>query len=184
MAINDAAVQSLVGALGLPLGTSHVLWVDDPSNNYLERRALRRWNVCFTDVRSTPEAVRELEDHPGRHALVISNWGGAPTAKAVGRLRSETRPALIFYVWPDRVNERRDDALKLGALGITGDPFVLSRLSLDALAGRQAVGDGGWSSRLPASLATGLSWLRRQFLACSQTERAVLGLPTSGLSGR
>jgi CheY-like chemotaxis protein len=177
LAIDSTAVQSVVAALGLPLGTSHVLWVDDnPENNSLERRALGRWNVCFTNVRSTSEAVRILEMSPGRHALVISDWArqsvpgdeGSATAAAIARLPAETRPALIFYVSPTSVTaQNREAARRLGAIDETGDPFVLSALSLGAIASQQAIGDGGWSSRLPASLVTGLSWLRRKFLACS-----------------
>lgn len=177
MVIDDGAMQSLVGALGMPLGTSRVLWVDDnPANNILERRALRRWNVCFTNVRSTSEAKRELADSLGKYALVISDWGrervpnddGKATAEVVAQLPVEARPALVFYVSPNSATDvNRETARKLGAIDETGDPFKLTWLSLDSLASSQGLRDGGWWSRLPTSLATGLSWLRRQFLACA-----------------
>lgn len=176
--IDPMAVQSLTDALKLPLGTSYVLWVDDkPGNNAGERRALRRWNVCFTNVGSTPEAVRELKANPGKHTLVISDWsrpsvpddGGKTTAEAVAQLPLETRPALIFYVSPVSATvENRETAQRLlGAVDETGDPFILGSRSLAALAKRQGIGEEVWSSRLPATLVTGLSWLRRHFATCS-----------------
>lgn len=176
--IDSVAVQHLTDALKLPLGTSHVLWVDDtPGNNVRERQALRPWNVCFTNVGSTSEAVRELKASPGRYTLVISDWsrsgvqgdGGKATAEALAQFPLEARPALIFYVSFERATVQNREAAQrlLGALDMTGDPFILSSRSLSTLAKYQGIGDRAWSSRLPATLITGLSWLRHPFLTCS-----------------
>ena len=108
--LRNSDAEVIAGALDLPLGTSRVLWVDDyPGNNAQERAALGRWNVCFTNVRSTAEAVRELGARPGAYSLVISDWGrdavpeqsddsGEATGRAVATLSPSARPPLIFYV--------------------------------------------------------------------------------------
>ncbi len=173
-AIAPNAVSSLASALALSLGTNRVLWVDDnPENNRFERSALRRWNLCFTNVKSTFEAEKNLRESPGKYALVISDWNravagdnGEATALALQRLGADVRPPLIFYVSPmSATADHRAAAGKLGALIETADPFTLSSTTLDALAAREAA--GRMALRLPATLTTGFSWLQRQFLSCA-----------------
>ena len=66
-------IDAVQNALRLPLEQTAVLWVDDnPSNNLQEKRALRRFGLCFTEVTTTRDAISELERHPYWYSVVIS----------------------------------------------------------------------------------------------------------------
>ena len=127
---------------------SRVLWVDDnPGWNAVERSTLVSWGIDVQAVRSTEEAMRELQDPTQRFDLLISDWRrdgeGDSEAKPAGlALRRRMLPThasfpIIFYfgfVQPETLAERRRKAREVYADGATGSPGELFRWTLLALA--------------------------------------------------
>jgi CheY-like chemotaxis protein len=147
--IRDAA-QYLVPLVA----QSRVLWVDDqPGGNEIERSTMLSWEVDVQAVRSTEDAVRELEDPRQRFDLIVSDWrrpgdtdaqpAGPALAQRVASLRLKVRPRVIFYhglVDAPELARRRHVADELRAVGATGSPgelfrwclIELSRVALDS----------------------------------------------------
>lgn len=143
-----AALRDAVTHLVPLVAQSHVLWVDDlPSNNLLERSTMLSWEVDVQAVRSTDEALRELEDPGLCFDLIVSDWrrpgddddkpAGPELVKALRELGLDPEPSILFYhgfVEPQQLAERRRIARDLRALGATGSPGELFRWCLIELA--------------------------------------------------
>jgi CheY-like chemotaxis protein len=71
----NEVLDTLQQALAVPLRRTYLLWVDDnPDNNFYERRALRRFGLCFIQVTSTEAALRLLEGDRKKFSVVISDF--------------------------------------------------------------------------------------------------------------
>jgi pimeloyl-ACP methyl ester carboxylesterase len=119
-ALPDAAkpyVETMGQALRIPLERTGVLWVDDnPKNNILEKQALQRFGLCFTEVSSTDKAMEGLMRYPKAFFVVISDFWRKGDPKAGYGLLDEMKNRnlkvpLIYYSYnfPDkRAQEARD----------------------------------------------------------------------------
>jgi CheY-like chemotaxis protein len=171
--VNSLDVAKVMLAKNLILRTNHVLWVDDkPNKNRLERRALRRWNICFTNVRSTSEAQKQISENPRKYKLAISDWargaGDSGEHTALALLQGTLpRLPLIYYVSPTSVNDTHRARVKeLGAIDQTGDPFTLAALSLVALSNEDNEATLEPQFGLRAIVTTGAYWLYQRTSAC------------------
>ena len=123
---------------------SRILWVDNnPGGNELERSTMLSWEVDVQAVRSTEEAVRELQDDRQTFDLIISDWrrpgdtdeepAGPALARRIAALELEPRPRVVFYhgpVEPAELASRRRVAEELRAVGTTASPGELFRWCL------------------------------------------------------
>jgi CheY-like chemotaxis protein len=119
------------GGLAIDAGIKQlrrVLWVDDhPENNAFERVGLTKRGVDVVEALSTNEAIRKLESGAapdvivtdmGRHEDGVDTpEAGLATIKAVG----ERNPAVpvVVYTSASTLTRTRDQALELGAAGVT-----------------------------------------------------------------
>jgi CheY-like chemotaxis protein len=141
------AVAELTQRAARRLRRASVLWVDDlPANNEYERRALEAMGVRVVPVTSTKEALEQLRQSD--YDVIISDMGrpGDPEAglSLLRELAASKRPVpAILYTHPANF-KYKEQALKLGAIGITNRPAELFQLVMSALQragrGRQTAG--------------------------------------------
>lgn len=133
------AFARLSGQLAPLVRERRVLWVDDePANNEVEARLLRRLGVEVENALDTEEALARLHRDPARFDLVVSDWKRDDDEDA-GRtlleaLRDSRRrlPVLMYVGQADE--QRRVEAAALGAKGLTDEPDELLKQVLVELA--------------------------------------------------
>jgi len=133
------AFARLSGQLAPLVRERRVLWVDDePQNNEIEARLLRRLGVEVENALDTEEALERLRRDPARFDLVVSDWARGEDADA-GRtlleaLRASPRrwPVLMYVGHADE--QRRVEAAALGAKTLTDEPDELLKQVLVELA--------------------------------------------------
>jgi CheY-like chemotaxis protein len=117
-----------------------VLWIDDkPHGNRHEVELLRRLGVQVDQVRSTANALARLKEPSMPINLVVANWTRPDDKVAAGiHVVAALRDAgyavpIIFYVGIPSL-ERKAEAAKAGAVGLTSQPDELLKLALVELA--------------------------------------------------
>ena len=121
-------------AVNAGAGLQRILWVDDyPVNNAFEVDTLQRKGVIIDQVKSTAEALKEVDS--GRpFDVVISDMGRDADGPDAGlallaalRARSVTAP-VIFYASAPAVARTKAQAMADGAYGITSSATELMSL--------------------------------------------------------
>lgn len=136
-----SVVRTVRDALNIPFRRSSILWIDDqPQQNEFEQRAMDKFGLCFTKVRSTEEAIRVLKADPSRYSLILSDFKRngvlagltlADDLKATGR-----KYPIIFYA-SDFTSEQAEAARKAGTPEVRS-PFELYAETYAVLGARQA----------------------------------------------
>jgi CheY-like chemotaxis protein len=133
------AFARLSGQLAPLVRERRVLWVDDePANNEVEARLLRRLGVEVENALSTDEALGRLRKDPARFDLVISDWSRGGDAEAGPELlralaEERRRWAVVMYVG-EADERRRSEAAALGAKFLTDEPDEMLKQVLVELA--------------------------------------------------
>jgi CheY-like chemotaxis protein len=125
-----------------------VLWVDDrPQGNVLEVATLAKLQIEVVAVRSTDEAMRQIDSDPEPFDLVISDWvrrgeGAEAGLALMRRLRAAGKavPVVYYHGTFDAATrgQRAAQALAAGAFGEAVLPGELLSLALKAFARHDA----------------------------------------------
>lgn len=134
-------VGVLAGRLQDLVAGGRVLWVDDePENNVVEVRLLRRLGVDVESVRDTAEAIARLAQDPGRFDLVVSDWTRPADPDdgivLLDRIESSSVDLAVAYYVGEATADRRAEVARRRGLGVVSLPDDLLRLVLTALATR------------------------------------------------
>ena len=110
------------------LSEPYILWVDDrPGNNERERALMERvLGLKFTNVRSTEEALAEIENNPKKYKIVISDMGRPGDSQAGYTLLEKLKQKgfqLPYIIYASSGRPEHDaEARRRGALGSTNSP--------------------------------------------------------------
>jgi CheY-like chemotaxis protein len=133
------AFARLSGQLAPLVRERRVLWVDDePDNNEVEARLLRRLGVEVENALGTEEALARLRRDPARFDLVVSDWrrgGDADAGRTLLEALGGSRRRLPVLMYVGEADERRRaEAAALGAKALTDEPDELLKQVLVELA--------------------------------------------------
>ncbi|HCT75146.1 MAG TPA: response regulator [Micromonosporaceae bacterium] len=133
--VHEAGASSSQARLGASWRT-HVLWVDDRSdNNIYERQAFEAMGIKFKLVLSTSDALTELVT--SKFGAIISDMGrreGPDEGYVLLKtLRTDGDQTPFFIYAGSGAIEHRREALARGAQGSTNDPQELFRMVTQAL---------------------------------------------------
>ncbi len=139
-------IRDIVERLAPLVEGKRILWVDDhPENNKEEKAIFTQLGIEVKIVKSSHEAWQKLSTKSNDYALMISDWNREPQKqknKAEGlrfleeiRTQSIKIPVIFYHGIVDKkeLNNRRNLAKTVGAIGTTGNPGELLKWTIAEL---------------------------------------------------